>query len=415
MLEGEIKINLDKEDKPLNAIQLSTYHSSKGREFEYVFMPFLTSKKWESNSSSYKDKIPMSTNLTTYEEIDEKQTQSKFLDNIKLLYVGMTRAKHSLFLSNVDIGSKDGKPSWFIRQLKDKFQDKKEYLISPEKAEIQGLEKPKTDYDYKNEFEEFIRNRFQKSYSPSSLNTYRKCPREYFYNYILGLKSSSGNKDNSTYGLAVHKAFQYAINYAMKNKKYPTVDEVFEIFAQSIDELPCSNPDNMKQSGREHIFSDGKYYDKFSSIVSAENLDSHAELNLNYTTDEGINFIGSIDRIDKNSDGTYSIYDYKTGTDNGGITKGGVHSNYFYQIGFYKYLFKKQFGVNSEVSTTFIYPLLDKEFHTNKDIPDEVCEEITQEFTEIVKKIHNLEFDRPYKCPNNKFCSYKNICKMNSI
>ena len=415
MLESSIKINLDKEDKPLNAIQLSTYHSSKGREFEYVFMPFLTSKKWESSSSSYKDEIPISTNLTTYEEINEKLLQNKFLDNIKLLYVGMTRAKHSLYLSYVDIGTKDGKPSWFIKQLIDKFQDKKEYLISPEKQKIQGLEKPKADYDYKKEFEEFIKIRFQESYSPSSLNIYRKCPREYFYNYILGLKSSSGNRDNSTYGLAVHKAFQYTINFAIKNKKYPDVDEVYNIFAQSIDELPCSNPDKMKQSGREYIFSNGKYYDKFTSIKSAENLDSKAELELNYTTDNGITFIGSIDRVDKNSDGTYSIYDYKTGTDNGGITKSGVHSNYFYQIGFYKYLFKKQFRINSDVSTTFIYPLLTEDFHTHKEIPDEVCEEIAQEFIEIVSKIRNFEFDKPHKCPNDKFCSYKNLCKMNTI
>ena len=169
MLEGGIKINLDKEDRPLNAIQLSTYHSSKGREFEYVFMPFLTSKKWESSSSSYKDKIPMATDLTTYEEIEEKQNQNKFLDNIKLLYVGMTRAKHSLYLTCVDTGTKDGKPSWFIRQLKDKFEGRTDYLAYPEKPEIQGLEKPSTDYDYKKEFEGFIRNRFQNSYSATLL------------------------------------------------------------------------------------------------------------------------------------------------------------------------------------------------------------------------------------------------------
>lgn len=415
MLEGGIKINLDKEDKPLNAIQLSTYHASKGREFEYVFMPFLTSNKWESSSSSYKDKIPMTTNLITYEEVEEKQAQSKFLDNIKLLYVGMTRAKHSLYLTCVDLNNKDAKPSWFIKQLKNRFQDKPEYLATPEKPEIQGLEKPATDYDYKKEFEEFIRNRFQKSYSPSSLNTYRKCPREYFYNYILGLKSSSGNRDNLTYGLAVHKAFQFTLDYAMNNKKYPSANEAYEVFAKTIDELPCSNPENLKQSGKEYIFSDGKYYDKFISIAPVETMETRAELPLDYTTENGINFVGSIDRIDKNPDGTYSIYDYKTGTDNGGITKGGQHSDYFYQIGFYKYLFKKQFGITTNISTTFIYPLLEEEFHTIKDIPDDVCDEIAAEFMEIVDKINNLEFDRPQKCPNEKFCSYKNLCKMNAI
>ena len=413
MMESEIEINLDKEDKPLNAVQLSTYHSSKGREFEYVFMPSLTSKKWESSSSSNKDIIPLETNCSTFEEMEEKQKQIKFLDNIKLLYVGMTRAKHSLVLSSIENGTKDGRISWFIKEIQEKLKDKSELLNYPEKIEVAGLEKPKSDYDYKKEFEDFIKSRFQKSYSVSSLNTYRKCPREYFYNYILGLKSSSGSKDNITYGLAVHKAFQYTINYAMKNKKYPSADEVYEIFAKAIDGLSCTNPENMKESGKDNIFSEGKYYDKFISISSIENLDSKAELSLDYTQD-GINFNGSIDRIDKNPDGTYSIYDYKTGTDNSGITKGGIHSDYYYQIALYKYLFKKQYDIHKEVSTTFIYPLID-ECHTMKDISDEECEEIAQEFIDLVNKIHNFEFDRPEKCPNSKFCSYKNICKMNAI
>ena len=72
-------------------------------------------------------------------------------------------------------------------------------------------------------------------------------------------------------------------------------------------------------------------------------------------------------------------------------------------------------NTTADISTTFISPLLDEEFHTVKDIPDEVCEEIAQEFIEIVGKINNLEFDRPEKCPNSKFCSYKNLCKMNAI
>lgn len=415
MLESGIKINLDKEEKPLNAVQLSTYHSSKGREFEYVFMPFLTSKKWESSSSSYKDKIPIATNLTNYEDLEEKQNQSKFLDNIKLLYVGMTRAKHSLYLSAVDCGTKDGKLSWFIKQVKNKFENQPQMFISPQKPEIQGLENPKTDYDYKTEFEEFIKNRFQQSYSPSSLNTYRKCPRQYFYHYILGLKSSAGDKDNLTYGDAVHRAFEYTINYALKNKKYPSSQDAFEIFAKCIDQLPCAYPDNLKQSAKDNIFSSGKYYDKFIAISPAQTLDARAELSLNYTTENGISFNGSIDRIDKNSDGTYSIYDYKTGTNSEGITKGGAHSDYYYQIAFYKYLFKKQFDVDADVSTCFIYPLILEDSHLIKDITDSECEEIACEFEQIVKRIHNFEFDRPQKCPNDKFCNYKNLCKMNVV
>lgn len=415
MMESEIKINLDKEDKPLNAIQLSTYHSSKGREFEYVFMPTLTSQKWESNSSSYSDKIPLDSNGMLYEDLAEKQEQAKFLDNIKLLYVGMTRAKHTLVLSSIVNGEKTGKLSWFIIQLKNKFEGLTNLLIYPEKPELKDFIMPSTDYDYKKEFEEFIKSKFQKSYSASSLNKYRKCPREYFYSYILGLNSDSGSQDNLTYGLAVHKAFEFALNYAMDNKKYPTTDEAYEIFAKTIDELSCDYPEKLKQSGKDNIFSEDKYYEeKFLKLADISVLNTKAELPLNYTTEDGINFVGNIDRVDENPDGSYTIYDYKTGTNNSGISKTGYHSDYYYQIGFYKYLFRKQENIVADIETRFLYPLLEDELEATK-ISNSDCEEIAKEFIEIVKSIHNMEFDRPDKCQDDKFCPYKHLCKMNVI
>ncbi len=415
MLEGGIKVPVEKEENPQNAVQLSTYHASKGREFEYVIMPSLNAKNWESSSSSYKEKIPMATDMTSYEEAEEKQAQTKFLDNIKLLYVGMTRAKHHLYLSAVENSTRSGKLSWYIEQLKEKFKDNPSMFVCKNFSGGISLCLPKADYDYKSEFQEFIKSRLQKSYSSSSLNLYRKCPRQYFYNYILGLKTEAGDKDNLVYGNSVHKAFEYAINYAMKYKKYPTTEEAYEVFSKCVDDFACSYPDNLKQSARDNIFSEGKYYKKFTEIMSADNLDARAELSLNYTAENGVNFNGSIDRIDKNSDGTYSIYDYKTGLNSDGITRRGTHSDYYYQIAFYKYLFKKQFGVNADVSTCFIYPLLSEENHVIKDISDDECNEIAEEFMTIAEKINNLEFDKPEKCPNSAYCNYKGICKMNVV
>lgn len=414
MLESGVKINLDKEDKPLNAVQLSTYHSSKGREFEYVFMPSLMSAKWESSSSSSKDRIPLDAKGLTFEELEEKQLRTKFLDNIKLLYVGMTRAKHTLILSAIETGTREGKLSWFISQVIEKLKDRKDLIIIPQNAEVNILENLYSDYNYKVEFDEFIKSNLQTSYSPSSLNFYRKCPRQYLYKYILGLKSDSGNKDNIAYGLAVHKAFQFILEYAMKNRKYPACKLAAEVFLNSIDNLPSENPDKLKQSAEEYIFAEDKYFSKFVGLVPIENLETQAELPLDYLTAENISFNGCIDRIDKNSDGSYTIYDYKTGTDSTGITRRGIHSDYYYQIAFYKYLFKKQYEIDGIVKTCFLYPLIENS-EVRIDITDEECEEIAQEFIEIVQRINNLEFDKPAKCPNEKYCDYKNFCKLEAV
>ena len=230
----------------------------------------------------------------------------------------------------------------------------------------------------------------------------------------MGLRGASGEKDNMTYGTAVHKAFQYTVEYAMKNKKYPSANEAYEVFSKCIDESPSANPENLKQSAKDNIFSENGYYQKFIEIRPAEQLDSRTELPLNYTDENGISFNGNIDRIDKNPDGSYTIYDYKTGTDNSGITKGGVHMGYYYQIAFYKYLFKKQYNIDADISTCFIYPLIEH-CHNTIEISDTECEEIANEYKEITEKIANMEFERPEKCKNEKFCDCKSFCKMNVI
>ena len=67
--EDEIEILTEKAPVSLNAIQLCTYYSAKGREFEYVYMPTLNSDKWESFRGSMKPEIPLhSSEYKTKEE-----------------------------------------------------------------------------------------------------------------------------------------------------------------------------------------------------------------------------------------------------------------------------------------------------------------------------------------------------------
>lgn len=415
MQEGEMEINLDKENKPLNAVQLSTYHSSKGREFEYVFMPALTSYKWESSSSSYKDKIPLPSKGLDIDELTEKQSQAKFLDNIKLLYVGMTRAKRVLVLSSVIDNTRTGKLSWFIEKLQNKLIDNKDLLIYPEKTEMNILETPQYDYNYSEEFSDFIKNHIPDVFSASSLNDYIKCPKAYFYGYILGIQTG-GSVEHLTFGNAVHTAFEYATEKASTNHQYPDCNEVYEVFAKYIDENPTEHPDNLKKSGLEHIFCEGGYYDTFKNIKPADKLKSAAEYKLKYTED-GVSFTGSIDRIDTNTDGTYSIYDYKTGKTNDDIKRNGNHFNYYNQIALYKYLYKKQNNLDDDtkISTCFIYPLIKDKCHLELNISNEECKEIVEELKAAAQNIKDMKFDRPQKCPNSQKCAFKDICEKKLI
>lgn len=51
-LDNEIPICIDKSSIVQNAVQLTTYHGSKGREFEHVYLPRLTAKVWEKQTDN---------------------------------------------------------------------------------------------------------------------------------------------------------------------------------------------------------------------------------------------------------------------------------------------------------------------------------------------------------------------------
>ncbi len=72
---------------------VTTYHSSKGLEFDYVFVPFLNSEY-----------LPNKDKLT----VDTDKLKEVYFDEIKLLYVAITRAKFGLLLTY------SGMPSCFI-------------------------------------------------------------------------------------------------------------------------------------------------------------------------------------------------------------------------------------------------------------------------------------------------------------
>ena len=424
-IDNGIAIRLEQEETPLNAIQLSTYHASKGREFEYVFMPYLTDKKFEKNAQEKKDH-PIPLNFpedATYEDLTERLEQERFLDYVKVLYVAMTRAKRVLVLSNTETtGVGKQTCSWFISRVvnNQKLIDEG-YITAPEKDEYDAPEKPLlySDYDYDQEFLEYTKNHIQKSFSASSLNTYRTCPKQYFYRYVLGWNFDFQNKDNLYFGNAVHKALEFAILYWNEKKVYPKDWQAYRVFLKTIKSSAHSNPSAAIKTARNFIFGKDKFYKKFTNLYDGEFkiLESKAEEKLLYTY-ENIKFDGFIDRVDKIQDGSgkisYVIYDYKTGTKAEGLTAGGAYSNYYHQIAFYKYLFEKIHPEARVSKLCFLYPLLEDSVIVPASLKDakidSAADDVAAKFIQIAKDIRDLKFDCAKKC--DEYCPYLSLCKM---
>lgn len=409
-VNDEIAIKTDKPSVTMNAVQLTTYHSAKGREFEYVYMPTLKNRDWESSSQSMKSFVPL--------DISEYKTESelkelKIADAIRLMYVGMTRARHTLRLSfPKEIERKPQTLTKLISTIDDDFEHESEPFIYDKDSFWQERRKSliKQDYDYEKDFCSMVDKKLEgKSFSPSSINTYLKCPRQYFYNYILDLSSKDGNPDAMSYGTAVHSACEFAVNYAIERNEYPTKEEFINSFKKELDKQPMSS---YKQ--REIYIERGEnalkeYYVQLCNTPVKNLYATEKEVLLEI---DGVRFKGIIDRIDKNDDGTYTIYDYKTGNAKNAkiICPDGEHEDYYNQIGLYKYYFEKE-SSSKVKETVFIFP---EEFTNNftLNLTDEECDCIVLKFKNAISDIKSYKFEPSKDEKVCKWCQFKDFCNI---
>ena len=413
ILKDEETIKTEKAPVTLNAVQLCTYHSAKGREFEYVYMPTLDTYKWESKSTPKPD-IPL--DISEYKTEDELKNEIKPSDLTKLMYVAMTRAKHTLRMSYSEkINGKNRKPTKFIVNIQDMFQKESvpfEYDENSYWEQAKNL-LVKKDYDYKKDFEELIKAKLNdRAYSPSAINKYLACPRQYLYS-LINLPPKDGNPNALSYGTAIHKACEEAIRFTKNNKFPPEKSQFIQWFKDELSGLPMedySQREVFEGRGKKAL---DKYYSQITNIIPSNLYD--VEMPVNYTLDDGTKFTGIIDRIDKNNDGTYIIYDYKTGNNKNhdiGIEK--IHEDYYNQMGWYKYFYEKLTG-NKVSLTKFIYP---EDFETKNDgiiYTDEEIETLVEKFKTAVNNIKSCQFEPSYNDNACKYCTYKDFCGMNRI
>lgn len=410
-IDNEIDICVDKSGKQ-NAVQLTTYHGSKGREFEYVYLPNLISKNWEDF------KMPGEYKYITDEVIDEETAVlKKDSELLKLLFVGITRAKHTLTLSFADMA--EGKSQQITKYLAD-FVNYDFDSIQLQCAEDEFTKElyrsiSRDVYNNQNAFKDYIENKVSNiELSPSRLNDYIACPRKFFYLKILNIDVEEANWDSANFGTIMHELFEKAVKYAKENGNYPPIEDIQKSFNQYIESNRFSKPEIKEKYiklGNEAI---ENYYPHFSQIPVSRVED--VEYSFAGVSVDGNMITGKIDRIEKNSDGTYELFDYKTGhaVSEKQIGIGGSKENYFNQLCFYKYAFEKMTG--KKVSKTGII-YVENNKTVEKVLQNEDMVYIENKIKQTFDDIKNLKFN-PIKedCSGScKFCQYKHMCRLDLI
>lgn len=401
---------LEKSKDTINAVQLLTYHGSKGREFSHVFMPWLTSKNFESKRDIYDFKLP------TEAYLPENKDDVKRSELLKLLFVGVTRAKYDLYLSFA-MYDDNQKPQIFSDLLKDvveKFENKQVSTVKGVSF-VDNVVQSLTDNNLEN-YEEFIKAQIEDfQLSTHSFSEYKKCPRKFYYSNILKLPvCDDEDKGFFNLGNAIHAAFNKLVSSAKKNNFYMSKDEVKEAFVGYLDTYKFIDEDSYNKYKNRGFLAIDNYYHHITDIP-IKNIFGY-EYKFDNLDFEGMKLKGFIDFIEKKEDGSLAIFDYKTGSkkSKSDVQIGSSYENYFHQLLFYKLAVESIIGKTvSETGFKFVEeenPDLDIQYLAQDVV------EFKEELKRVISEIKNCNFEPIDKidanCKTCQDCQYNLICKI---
>ncbi|MDQ5957212.1 MAG: ATP-dependent helicase UvrD/PcrA, partial [Patescibacteria group bacterium] len=381
-----------------NAVILQTAHKSKGLEYEYVFIINSDEQEWNGRKRQNKIGVPISLPLLP--------SSDDISDMVRLYYVAMTRAKHTLYithnkdkfsvLDNVDNDTnnqEDGKSK--------KENDDKNILSKEIVDNLYVLEKKPFIED-----EIILLKRLLENYKMSVthlinyLNISKVGPSKFIEQNLLHFPQAMS--PSSIYGTAMHEALQL---YYLHNNKYnqkPEKEKVISFFENALKRGGLSNVDYQK------------YYDfgVKNLTIYLKDLEQREIDNKTVTKvevdfkNEGVNYqdailTGKIDKLEIVGN-KLKVTDFKTGKsfedwDSGsGYDKIKLHF-FRYQLAFYKILLNNSRTYNNDEVVACYIEFLEASKKENINILELVVDEElltrVKKLIEIIyHKIINLDF-----------------------
>ncbi len=386
-------------------VKIMTVHGAKGLEFNYVFLVSLMERRFPSDNR--KDKIEMPIELIK-EKIDESKDRH-IEEERRLFYVAMTRAKKLLHLSSWwgEGEPRERKVSRFVLETGLKSEKTKNKKTLNEKELIKDINK-KDDIEIKNQ-ELVLPSRF----SFSQLTAFENCPLQYKFAFILKIPVPS-DKASLIFGRLMHNVlYEFLLPLSQGGQA--------DLFAKKPDFKEYINWARLKNIYQKRFISDGYNSKKEAEDYYNEGLNNlklflqqikeqkpellYLEKNFSFRLNNDI-IKGTIDRIDKNLDGSLNVIDYKTGNSKEKLSYKDKKQLIIYQ------LFLES-SLNLKVSNLSYYYLKDGTKQTFTASDDEKIK-VETETIEQIKAIKKKEF--PAK-PSRlcQYCDFKEICPWRQI
>lgn len=290
-----------------NAINLSTVHSSKGLEFETVYLISNTDSVWEKKKKNHHSYL-LPEGLVQQDDTNSEE------DARRLFFVACTRAKENLIISypTADSKGKSLVKSKFVEEWLAAHNSKMEQVELPDMqlSEFYAtsfaslIEKPKAQLE-KAYIDKALENF---SLSVSSLNSYLRCPLSFYYDSILRVPAAKN--DAMAFGSAVHNSLEDLFKQMKdQNGTFPNEEIFIKLFEKNMfKQIESFTPEEYKRRLEYGIMMLKAYYERYVNEWNTQ-VSLERYVNANF---EGISLSGIIDKIEYNGNEA-NVIDYKTG------------------------------------------------------------------------------------------------------
>lgn len=423
MEDNRLRLEVSKMTISKTGVNLMTAHSSKGLEFEKVFLIDCVKDYWEPRRRSGNFNFVLPDTLTYSGEEDAMEARRR------LFYVSMTRAKAQLHLSYAkeDQREKPLQRAIFIDEILMSTEEANGVTITEEQVrepavlEAQSLlllesAQPKIK-PLNKDVVDYLLEDFRLSIS--SLSVFLRCPISFFYEYVLRVPTLIS--EAASYGEAMHHTFQraYETMLSRKNKMFPGRNQFIQFFEEEMHFLkPSFSQTEFKrrlEMGQQNLL----YYHK--NHLKTWTKEARVEFNIRHLEIEGVPTTGKIDKIEFITPNEARIVDYKTGKaderklrrKSKTLPHGG---SYYRQLVFYKLLYENFRPINSPIKTgtvIFLDPTPQGQY-LQKTIPleDKDAKFVKSLLIETYEKIVAHDF---YEGCGEKNCVWCNFVNKNQL
>lgn len=374
-----------------DTITVMTAHKSKGKEFDYVFIPRFIDGTWGGGRSP--GRLPLPEGLVRGDVLADGEAEE---DERRLLYVSLTRARKQVVLthSRVNGSEKINAPSQFLHELpedvmttREEGETEQDTTIRLMQAELVAPAKPVGD----------IRSwvaRLLDGYvmSVTHLNHYLEDPQLFYARHILRVPSV--RTSHQAMGTAAHNALQDFFQAFVTEGALPGKQLLLTRFQHHAEREALSKQEyeDVLAVGTQQL---DAYYDYYQNDFQQNTLGEYDFRPHNVRVD-GVPITGKIDKIELLEQKQVNVVDYKTGSPERGLTKLKPGKDYHRQIVFYQLLCENspQFEyemVSGEVD--FIRPNKKGEFVKKKiEVTDKDKQQLTADIKRVWQEIQELKF-----------------------